>query len=103
MRNRVALALDYLVHDLDKLIYHLCISLSSQITFPCVLSSSPNMSKHPSPSFGPEQPKNDEKVTLEAPDIAFDDNVFDGKDILALQNVDPALTAKMYIVNNVNA
>lgn len=46
-------------------------------------------------------PKN-EKVALGEPDAALDQySLGEGEDILALQDVDPALNAKMHLVNNV--
>lgn len=46
-------------------------------------------------------PKN-EKVAGVEPDIQLDDHSLgEGVDVLALQDVDPALNAKMHIVNNV--
>jgi hypothetical protein len=46
--------------------------------------------------------KDSEKAPLGEPDVVLDGiSVAEGKDILALQDTDPALNAKMHIVNNV--
>jgi hypothetical protein len=46
-------------------------------------------------------PKN-EKIAGEEPEVVADGySVRDGEDILALQDIDPALNAKMHLVNNV--
>jgi hypothetical protein len=48
--------------------------------------------------------KGDEKAALGEPDVSYDhESVGSGEDILALQDVDPALNAKMHLVNNVRA
>jgi len=48
--------------------------------------------------------KGDEKAVLGEPDVSYDhESVGSGEDILALQDVDPALNAKMHLVNNVRA
>ena len=46
-------------------------------------------------------PKN-EKIAGEEPEVVADGySVREGEDILALQDIDPALNAKMHLVNNV--
>jgi hypothetical protein len=46
-------------------------------------------------------PKN-EKIAGEEPEAVLDGySVGEGQDILALQDIDPALNAKMHLVNNV--
>jgi hypothetical protein len=46
-------------------------------------------------------PKN-EKIAGEEPEVVADGYpVREGEDILALQDIDPALNAKMHLVNNV--
>jgi hypothetical protein len=46
-------------------------------------------------------PKN-EKIAGEEQDVVADEySVREGEDILALQDIDPALNAKMHLVNNV--
>jgi hypothetical protein len=60
------------------------------------------MSAHSTPPLGPGYSKSDEKAPLGEPDVVLDRvSVGEGTDILALQDVDPALNAKMHIVNNV--
>ena len=51
-----------------------------------------------------DYPKGDEKVALGETDVS-DEHVSmrEGQDVLALQDVDPALNAKMHLVNNVRA
>lgn len=52
-------------------------------------------------STPPLEAKGSEKVALEEPDIVLDGlPVGEGTDLLALQDFDPALNAKMHIVNN---
>jgi hypothetical protein len=46
-------------------------------------------------------PKDEEKVALEREDSIQDPSIGEGIDLLGQQIVDPALTAKMHIVNNV--
>jgi len=47
-------------------------------------------------------PKGNEKFALGEPDVLVELlSVGEGEDVLALQDVDPALNAKMHIVNNV--
>lgn len=54
-------------------------------------------------STPPLEAKGSEKVALEEPDIVLDGlPVGEGTDLLALQDFDPALNAKMHIVNNVS-
>lgn len=49
-----------------------------------------------------EYTKDHEKVALGQQDVTFDTHSVDkGEDILSMQDVDPALNAKMHIVNNV--
>lgn len=44
----------------------------------------------------------DEKIAREDSDVVLGQHSIDeGRDLLALQDVDPALNAKMHIVNNV--
>jgi hypothetical protein len=46
--------------------------------------------------------KDHEKVALGQQDVTYDTHSVDkGEDILSMQDVDPALNAKMHIVNNV--
>jgi hypothetical protein len=67
------------------------------------------MSLESSPHIAPSDketsfPKGDEKAALGEPDVSYDHaSVGSGEDILALQDVDPALNAKMHLVNNVRA
>jgi len=47
-------------------------------------------------------PKDSEKLAMGERDVSLDEPSIDkGIDILALQDIDPALDAKMHIVNNV--
>jgi hypothetical protein len=60
------------------------------------------MSSLSTPPLAPGSLKDTEKVAPGEPDVVLDGySVAEGKDILALQDVDPALDAKMHIVNNV--
>lgn len=65
------------------------------------------MSTHSSPSLVPgrendDYSKKDEKNIIGDRDVSLDEpSVDQGVDILALQDTDPALNAKMHIVNNV--
>jgi len=67
------------------------------------------MSLDSSPHIAPSDketsfPKGDEKTVLGEPDVSYDhESVGSGEDILALQDVDRALNAKMHLVNNVRA
>lgn len=59
------------------------------------------MSAHHSPALESNEKKNEKPITAE-PDVLLDGySVAEGSDILALQDVDPALNAKMHLVNNV--
>lgn len=54
-------------------------------------------------STPPLESNGSEKVALGEPDIVLDGlSVGEGTDLLALQDVDPALNRKMHIVNNVS-
>lgn len=60
------------------------------------------MSTDYSPPLAASDNKDTEKVALGESDVAPDNySIRDGSDILALQDVDPALNAKMHLVNNV--
>jgi hypothetical protein len=65
------------------------------------------MSLESSPHIAPSDektsyPKGDENAALAELDVFYDhDSVGKGEDILGLQDVDPALNAKMHLVNNV--
>ena len=59
------------------------------------------MSGNHSPALTSSE-KDHEKVIAAEPNLVYDnDSVAEGSDILALQDVDPALNAKMHLVNNV--
>jgi hypothetical protein len=61
------------------------------------------MSTQSTPPLEPGRSTGDEKAALGGSDIVLDDHFLgEGKDLLALQDVDPALNAKMHIVNNVS-
>lgn len=60
------------------------------------------MSSDHSPKLAASNEKYDEKIASGEPDVVLDGySVQEGSDILALQDVDPALNAKMHLVNNV--
>lgn len=59
------------------------------------------MSSDHSPKLAGSE-KDNEKAVSGEPDVVLDQySVAEGSDILALQDVDPALNAKMHLVNNV--
>jgi hypothetical protein len=64
------------------------------------------MSDHSSPQFATKDdyPKDTEKIALgEREDSFHGPSIGEGVDILGQQSIDPALNAKMHIVNNVSA
>jgi hypothetical protein len=63
------------------------------------------MSEKSSPAFatGNDYPQDSEKVMGEEPKEVREGSLYEkGLDVLGLQDVDPALNAKMHIVNNVS-
>jgi len=65
------------------------------------------MSTTSSPQFAPgneksSYPKDDEKLALGEQDVSYEaSSIGKGEDLLSMQDVDPALNAKMHLVNNV--